>query len=122
MNHWTTKALITACLFAGGAALPTFTSAAPTPAADNNPPSIAQLEIRANQSFNRGEYNTALPILKKLAEQFKNEPARLGPIQEKIRVCEKGLAAAKAEPNAGAVKKPGEATTPEARKPHAAPK
>ena len=118
MKHWTTKALIAACLFAGGALL---VNAAPSLAVDNNPPSTAQLEIRANQSFNRGEYNTALPILKKLAEQFKNEPARLGPIQEKIRVCEKGLAAAKADPNAG-LKLPGDSTTAEARKPHPAPK
>jgi hypothetical protein len=122
MKHWTTKALLAACLFTGGAAIPVFVNAAPSPAADNNPPSTAQLEIRANQSFNRGEYNTALPILKKLAEQFKDEPARLGPIQEKIRVCEKGLAAAKADPNAGAAKTPGDATSAEARKPHPAPK
>ncbi|MDB5358348.1 MAG: hypothetical protein JWN24_4801 [Phycisphaerales bacterium] len=121
MKHWTTKALVAACLITGGAAVPPFVSAAPSSAVDNTPPSTAQLEIRANQSFNRGEYNTALPILKKLAEQFKNEPARLGPIQEKIRVCEKGLAAAKADPTAG-LKLPGESTTAEARKPHAAPK
>jgi hypothetical protein len=120
--HRTTKAFLTACLFAAVAALPPYTSAAPAPAADNNPPSTAQLELRANQTFNRGEYNAALPILKKLAEQFKDEPARLGPIQEKIRVCEKGLAAAKADPNAGAPKGKSDATAAAARKPHPAPK
>jgi hypothetical protein len=122
MKYWTTRAVMTACLLAAGAALPAFANAAPASAVDNNPPSIAQLEVRANQTFNRGEYNAALPILRKLAEQFKNEPARLGPIQEKIRVCEKGLAAAKAEPNAKAAKGQGEPAKAEARKPHAAPK
>jgi hypothetical protein len=120
MKHWITKALIAACLFAGGAAVPVLVDAAQ--AADNSPPSTAQLEIRANQSFNRGEYNSALPILKNLAERFKNEPARLGPIQEKIRVCEKGLAAAKAEQNAGALKTPRESARAAVRKPHTVPK
>ncbi len=88
---------------------------------DNNPPSTAQLEIRANQAFNRGEYNTALPILKKLSDTFKDEPGRLGPIQEKIRVCEKALASLKATPQTQPAAAP-DSTSAEARKPHPAPK
>jgi hypothetical protein len=90
-------------------------------AVDENPPSTAQLEIRANQAFNRGEYNAALPILKKLTATFANEPARLAPLQEKIRVCEKALASLK---NAGPATQPAaaDATSAEARKPHKAPK
>lgn len=87
---------------------------------DGNPPSIAQLEIRANTAFNRGEYSTALPILKKLQETFKDQPGRLGPIAEKIRVCEKAMASLKATPTTlpAAV----DSTSAETRKPHKAPK
>jgi hypothetical protein len=52
------------------------------------------LEVRANQEFNRGQYVTALPILKKLADMTKGQPDLLGPIEEKIRVCERNIAAA----------------------------
>lgn len=87
---------------------------------DNNPPSTAQLEIRANQAFNRGDYTQALPVLKKLAVTFKDEPSRLGPVKEKIQVCEKALASLKANPQL--VKQRPDPTTGEARKPHPAPK
>lgn len=56
------------------------------PAADD-----ARLEMRANQAFNRGEYASALPMLKTLADQAKDQPSRLGAVQEKIRVCQKAL-------------------------------
>src|SRR5262245_45827281 len=52
----------------------------------------AALEIRANQEFNGGQYAAALPMLKKLAEMSKGQPDVLGPIEEKIRVCEKNIA------------------------------
>ena len=95
--------------------------AAPSRAAtaDPNPPSTAQIEIRALTAFNRGEYNTALPLLKKLSETLKDEPTRLGPLQEKIRVCEKALASLK---NAPATQPTADSTSAEARKPHPAPK
>jgi hypothetical protein len=118
MTRWT-KALFASLALAGTLALTVPASRA----ADENPPSTAQLEIRANTAFNRGEYNTALPILKKLSETFKDEPAKLGAVQEKIRVAEKGLAAAKASASAQPSVVP---ATPgisaEARKPHSAPK
>jgi hypothetical protein len=87
--------------------------------ADENPPSTAQIEIRANTAFNRGEYNTALPLLKKLSSAFKDEPARLGPLGEKIRVCEKALASLK---NAPTTQPTADAGSAETRKPHPAPK
>ena len=111
------KAMVVAVVLAGMAAL-----AAPALAVDA-PPSTAQLEIRANQAFNRGEYNTALPILKKLSDTFKAEPTRLGPIQEKIRVCETAMAALKAAATTQPATQPAaDATSAEARKPHPAPK
>ena len=90
MKGWT-KSIIAACLLLGAMAF------APALAVVDNPPSTAQLEIRANTAFNRGEYTTALPILKKLEIIFKDEPGKLGPLQEKIRVCDKALAALKAK-------------------------
>ena len=72
------------------------------------------LEIRANQEFERGQYAAALPMLKKLADMTKDRPDLLGPIQEKIRVCEKNIAA---DPKAGVIE-----SVNATRKPHAAPK
>jgi hypothetical protein len=63
------------------------------PAIDARDPRV---ELRANQAFNRGEYATALPLFQALAGVMKDQPDRLGPVQEKIRVCQKGLNAAKA--------------------------
>jgi hypothetical protein len=65
------------------------------PAIDARDPRV---ELRANQAFNRGEYATALPLMQALADAAKDEPSRLGPIQEKIRVCQKALASLKANP------------------------
>lgn len=83
------------------------------PAATPDLPPTSALELRATQAFNRGEYAIALPILQKLAEHWKDQPDRLGPVSEQIRVCEKNLAADKAA--AAAAKTP-------ARVPHAPPK
>ena len=59
---------------------------------------VGALEVRATQSFAAGEWATALPLLKKVAERVKDDPARLGQIEEQIRVCEKNIAkAAKAK-------------------------
>lgn len=115
MKGWTKK-LVASCLVVAALLI-----AAPARAVvDATPPSTAQLEIRANTAFNRGEYNAALGILKKLADTFKDEPARLGPIQEKIRVCEKALASLKANPTTQPAT--ADTTSAEGRKPHPAPK
>ncbi len=79
-----------------------------------------RLELRANQAFNRGEYVTALPLLKKLAAEAQQQPSRLVAIQERIRVCEKALAAVNADPNAA--KGPDTQPAAAARTPHPAPK
>jgi hypothetical protein len=90
----------------------------------------AQLAIRAQQAFNRGEYATALPLLRKMAAEAEGLPAKLSSIQERIRVSEKALASAKAEMDAKAAKgvdaaaglaaKPADVSA-EARKPHQIP-
>ena len=53
---------------------------------------VAALEVRATQAVNAKEWTTALPLLKKVAEKLKDQPDRLGPIEEQIRVCEKNIA------------------------------
>jgi hypothetical protein len=81
------------------------------------PPGIdrAALDVRATQEFGRGQYAVALPMLKKLEEMTKGQPDLLGPIQEKIRVCERNLA----DPNSTANAAPASLNTN--RKPHPAP-
>jgi hypothetical protein len=91
-------------------------------AVDKTPPSIAQVEVTANTAFNRGEYAKALPLYKKLTETFKSQPTRLGTIQEKIRVCEKAIEAAKRDPAATQPAPSTDQTSAETRKPHPAPK
>jgi hypothetical protein len=65
------------------------------PAIDGRDPRV---ELRANQAFNRGEYTTALPLLKALAGAASDTPSRLGPIEEKIRVCQKAIDSLKNSP------------------------
>ena len=85
-----------------------------------------RVELRANQAFNRGEYATALPLMQALANAAKDEPSRLGPIEEKIRVCQKALESLKSNP-AGAAPQAAAAPTdvpmdPETRHKHPAAK
>jgi hypothetical protein len=97
-----------------------------TQPADNDP----RLEMRANQAFNRGEYATALPLLNKLVEQLKDQPSRLGSIQERIRVCNKALdSLKKGSPSGDPQQSPLQPlagadipTAPETRRKHAIPK
>jgi hypothetical protein len=52
----------------------------------------AALELRATQAFNKGDYSQALPMLQKLADSLKSQPAqadKFGMVEEQIRVCEK---------------------------------
>ena len=89
--------------------------------------SSGELAVRAQQAFNRGEYVTALPMFKKLAADAQGDTLKLGPIQERIRVCERALDALKNNPAAAAAAaaaatRPADAQTAEARKPHPAPK
>ncbi len=85
--------------------------------------SSGELAVRAQQAFNRGEYSTALPMLKKLEADAAGDSAKLGPIQERIRVCTRALDALKNNPAAAtATTRPADAMTAENRKPHPAPK
>jgi hypothetical protein len=118
MKVRTTFALL--LLLFGSAA---FAAPATQPAIDASDPRV---ELRANQTFNRGEYATALPLLQALADAAKDEPSRLGPIQEKIRVCKKALDSLKTSP-AGAAASPASGVPadvpmdPETRHKHPAP-
>jgi len=88
-------------------------------------PTVPSLEVRAATAFNNGQYALALPLLQKLEGQVKDQPDRLGAVQEQIRVCEKQVATAAKKNNTTpdkilAAAEP--APTAEARKPHAPPK
>ena len=95
------------------------------PAIDGRDPRV---ELRANQAFNRGEYATALPLLKAVADTVTDQPSRLGAVQEKIRVCQKAMDsfrtnATPAAPQASAPAPKGDVPMdPETRKKHVAPK
>src|SRR5258708_5040305 len=52
------------------------------------------LEQRATQLYNAGDYASALPLLQTLAAKFKDRPDQLSIVQEKIRFCQRKLAAA----------------------------
>jgi hypothetical protein len=95
--------------------------------AQTTKPSGASLEVAANEAFGAGKYAMALPMLTTLADKYKNEPDRLGPVKEKISVCQKQIAAltgASADLAGGAAGQSGPAVpmSAEARKPHAKPK
>jgi len=98
------------------------------PAAANSA-APSQIEVRALQEFGRGNWASALPLLKKVQAELKaqNQADRLGAIEENIRVCERNLAAASgAQANAAApaAADPAQAGPPtgDNRKPHPAPK
>jgi hypothetical protein len=52
---------------------------------------IAAIELRAQTAFDKGDYATALPLFMNLEKKLADKPDKLGPIQEKIRVCKKNL-------------------------------
>jgi hypothetical protein len=70
-------------------------AAAPSPA--TQPANGASMAFRASEAFNRGQYATALPLLQRLADELKDRPDEIGPVQEKIRVCETAIAKATAQ-------------------------
>jgi hypothetical protein len=90
--------------------------------AQTTPAAGGGLEISANEAFGAGRYAVALPMLQQLEERYKGDEAKLGPIREKIRVCQNQIAAmANAKPPA---EDPGSTVpnTAETRKPHVKPK
>lgn len=91
------------------------------------PASLAgSMDVAANEAFNSGKYAVALPMLQQLATKYKDEPDRLGPVQEKIRVCQSQIAAltnASADTAGGQnAAAPAVETSAEARKKHEKPK
>jgi hypothetical protein len=57
-------------------------------------PANLPLDYRANQAYTRGQYVMALPLLQELAGTMIDSPEKLGPIEERIRVCKTAIAAA----------------------------
>lgn len=130
MKAFTTRLAFLAACLSGGAALTAAPATQPAPATRPALPAVdpkvadaltgPQLAMQAQMAFNRGEYAKALPLLRKQAAEADGQPAKLGAIQERIRVCEKALAALQADAAAALTAAP--AAPAEARKPHAAPK
>ena len=106
------RVAIAVCLTAALGAAP---STQPAPAAG----AAAALELRATQTFNKGDYAQALPLLQQLEGELKNDPNgadKLAMVQEQIRVCGRS-----AKPVAGGTA-PAAASANADRKPHPAPK
>jgi hypothetical protein len=82
-----------------------------------DPSAPSSLEVRAFEEFNGANWSSALPLLKKVAQQMQDsgQTQRLGSIEESIRVCEKNL-------KTPAVSGQAAASANDARKPHPAPK
>jgi hypothetical protein len=57
-------------------------------------PANLPLDYRANQAYNRGQYVMALPLLQELAGTLIDSPEKLGPVEERIRVCKTAITAA----------------------------
>ena len=120
-----------------GSGLPVYAAekaAGSAPAQDDAAASAGAVEVRANAAFAAGEWANALPLLKKVAALVKDQPERLGNVEEQIRVCERKLAKQAAanlknRNNPGAVTTtpgssplaPERPPTAEERKPHAKP-
>src|SRR3982751_6527863 len=74
----------------------------------------AAMELRANTAFDKGDFTTALQLYTVLAKSYEKDAAKLGPIQERIKVCQTKVATvAIQQAAAGDV-----VMTPEGRKPH----
>ena len=79
----------------------------------------ASLEVRAMTAFTNGQYAMALPMLQKLETEYRGQPDKLGPLAEKIKVCETQIQQAGVVN--GTTAAPPVALAAE-RKPHAKPK
>jgi len=118
MHRTLTRILVCGSMFAAGGAFaqtPTTKPAAKAPMILSD----AEIETAGTMAFNRGDYATALPILQKVAARYKDNPDKLGPVQERIRVATKAVALANIQKGAVTVDS---ANTNEPRKPHPAPK
>jgi hypothetical protein len=87
---------------------------------------IGAMELRAQTAFDKGDYATALPLFMRAEKLLTDSGAkadRLGPIQEKIRVCKKNLLKDPPKDLQNFQnQKAADNATPEKRKPHVKPK
>src|SRR5437870_4105463 len=84
---------------------------------------IGAMELRAQTAFDKGDYATALPLFMNLEKKLADKPDKLGPLQEKIRVCKKNLLKDPPKDLQNFLtQKPQDNSTPEKRKPHVRPK
>src|SRR5205085_11908458 len=85
--------VLTICCLTGVAGLASAAAVAdetkPIAAAETN---AAALEVRADQHFAAGEWALARPMYKKLVDMVKGDPAKLGPVEERLRACDKNIA------------------------------
>ena len=90
--------------------------------AQTTQPAGLPLEYRANQAYNQGRYAVALPLLQELAGNLIDQPDKLGPVEERVRVCKKAIEAAQAM-GPGAATPPAPVPVPDADKrvPHVRP-
>lgn len=78
------------------------------------------LEVRAAAAFNAQDYRAALPMLRTLENDLRDQPERLGLIREQIRVCVAQLAQTPVT-DGGIAPEAEPPVTNEQRKPHPAP-
>jgi hypothetical protein len=87
---------------------------------------VAAMELRAQTAFDKGDYATALPLLMNVEKKLTGgggKSDRLGPVQEKIRVCKKNLLKDPPKDLRNFLNQtPADNATPEKRKPHVKPK
>jgi hypothetical protein len=102
---------VSACAVLFSASMVLAGTPAPAPATNGT------LEVSAAEAFNKGDYAKALPMLKSFAATVKDQPDKVGMVQEQIRVCEKNLTAPATQPAAAAA-----APVAAERTPHPAPK
>lgn len=85
------------------------------PAKSSNPVLNSPLAMKAQNDFDSGNFSAALPVFEEIAQKNSDNPDVLGPVQEKIRVCQANLAQPATQPSAGG-------STPTTRVPHPTPK
>ena len=85
------------------------------------PKPTASLEERANKAFSERDYVRALPLLIRLSDQYRDDPKKLGPIQERIRVCQMSLTLNPPKELQAELNEPPVETNPLRRKAHARP-
>jgi hypothetical protein len=94
------SAIILVLATSASLALAQATKPAPTavkPQTVNAKAQAAALELRATESFNKGDFAAALPMLQKMAVQLQTQPNqtdKLAMVQEQIRVCQKNQSTA----------------------------